>query len=285
MKKTILVTGASGLLGGNVVKQLVNTDNKVVAAIMPIEEATYKQLDDVEVVFNDDIFNGNLPHIDAVINCAFARSNNAVDLVNGLDFTEKLIKGFEMSDIDGVINISSQGVYKRLPVGELCKEDSPIDPMDLYSMAKYSVEKMFEIAKLTNYTNVRLASINMRQRFFYKFVESVKAGKPISLNSPNVYASLLDVKDAAAALIALALKPAEEWARTYNLGIGNQYSLGEYAEIVKEVGVKLGYDVQIEINDNGNTTTAGMDSTLLQNTTGWHPLFTNAMMAEEMFNW
>lgn len=283
--KTILITGASGLLGGDIVRQLVKTDNKVFAAIMPIEKATYKPLEGVDVVLNDDIFNGNLPHIDAVINCAFARSNNAVDLANGLDFTRKLINGFELSDIDGIINISSQGVYKRLPMGEFCKEDSPIDPMDLYSMAKYSVEKMFEIAKLKNYTNVRLASINMRQRFLYKFVECVKAGRPISLNSPNVYASLLDVKDAAAALIALALKPAGEWSPTYNLGTGSQYSLGEFAEVVKEVGIKLGYDAQIEINDNGNTATAGMDSTLLQNATGWHPMYTNAMMVEEMFGW
>lgn len=283
--KTILVTGASGLLGGNIVRQLVSTDNKVIAAIMPIEKATYQPMEGVEVVLNDDIFNANLPHVDSVINCAFARSNNAVDLANGLDFTRRLIKGFELSDIDGIINISSQGVYKRLPMGEFCKEDSPIDPMDLYSMAKYSVEKMFEIAKLKNYTNVRLASINMRQRFLYKFVECVKTGKPISLNSPNVYASLLDVKDAAAALIALALTPADEWAHIYNLGTGKQHSLGEYAEIVKAVGVKLGYDAQIEINDNGNTATAGMDSTLLQNATSWHPVFTNSMMVEEMFGW
>lgn len=283
--KTLLITGASGLLGSNIVKKLVETDNRIIVSILPIEKDTYMPLTGVEVILNDDIFAGNLPHIDVVINCAFARSNNAVDLASGLAFTGNLIKGFEKCDIDGVINISSQGVYQRLPMGEFSKEDSPIEPIDLYSMAKYSVEKMFEISKLKHYTNVRLASINMRQRFLYKFVTCVKEGTPISLNSPNVYASLLDVKDAASALVALALTPTDKWNNTFNLGTGTQYSLGEFAETVKNVGMKLGYEAKIEINDNGNTSTAGMDTSLLQNVTGWKPIITNEMMVEEMFNW
>ena len=268
---TILVTGASGLLGSHLMAQLTQTRHRIIAAIMPIEKETYQPLEGVEVVLNDAIFAGKVQGVDVVINCAFSRSNNAEDLAAGLDFTEKLLKGFELCRVKAVINISSQGVYKRLPAHELSTEDSPIEPMDLYSMAKYAVEKLFLLSSIPYVTNVRLASLNMKQRFLYKFIESVQNGLPIALNSPNVYASILDVNDAARALVALALTSAEKWEKTYNLGLGTQYSLAEYARFVQQVGEQYGYHASIEINDNGNNSTAGMSITRLQALTNWKP--------------
>ena len=280
---TILVTGASGLLGSHIVAQLVHTTHRVIAAIMPIETETYKPLEGVEVVLNDDIFAGRVHGVDVVINCAFSRSNNAADLASGIDFTERILKGFEACHVGAVINISSQGVYKRLPINELSTEESPIEPMDLYSMAKYAVEKLFRCSAIPHITNARLASLNMKQRFLYKFVESVKSNQPIALNSPNVYASLLDVNDAASALIALALTPAEKWENTYNVGLGTQYSLAQYAQFVKEAADELGYHASIEINDNGAASTAGMSIARLQALTGWKPQVTANQMIKTLF--
>lgn len=280
---TILVTGASGLLGSHVVAQLVQTNHHVMVAIMPMEKPTYKPLDGVEVVLNDDIFAGKVQGVDVVINCAFSRSNNAADLASGLDFTEKILSGFELCKVKAVINISSQGVYKRLPARELSVEDSPIEPMDLYSMAKYAVEKLFLLSKIPHVTNIRLASLCMKQRFLYKFVEAVKNNQPIALNSPNAYASLLDVTDAARGLVALAQVPAEKWESTYNLGLGTQFSLAEYADFVRQVGERLGYNSAVAINDNGNTTAAGMSIARLQALTGWQPIVTPEQMIEGLF--
>lgn len=280
---TILVTGASGLLGSHIMAKLEQTNHRILAAIMPIEKETYCAPQGVEVVLNDAIIAGEVEDIDVVINCAFSRSNNAADLASGLDFTEKLLRGFELCGVKAVINISSQGVYKRLPISELSTEDSPIEPMDLYSMAKYAVEKLFLLSTIPHTTNVRLASLNMKQRFLYKFVEAVKNGQPIALNSPNVYASLLDVNDAARALVALALTPADQWESTYNLGLGKQYSLAEYAEMVQKIGNKLGYKASIAIDDNGNSSTAGMSIAKLQSLTSWKPEVTAEQMIEGLF--
>ena len=119
-------------------KHLLKGGFHVISSIMPIEQSTYVPNPGVQVVLNDDVFAGSLPHIDVVINCAIARSNNAEQLASAFDFTTKLIEGFRKADIDGVINISSQGVYKRLPVGQLSREDSPIEPIDTYSMGANS---------------------------------------------------------------------------------------------------------------------------------------------------
>ena len=282
--KTVLVTGASGFLGRSAVKNLLKGGFHVISSIMPIEQSTYVPNQGEQVVLNDDVFAGRLPHIDVVINCAFARSNNAEQLASAFDFTTKLIEGFRKADVDGVVNISSQGVYKRLPVGQLSREDSPIEPIDTYSMSKYAAEKMFILSGIKHVTSVRLASLNMKQRFLYHFVKSAKEEGVIHLDSPRVYASILDVEDAAAALVALASVPASQWKDAYNLSIGTQYSLEEYALAVKVVGEKLGYKIEIVVNDNGNESTAGTDISQLTADTGWKPIITKEQMIQELFN-
>lgn len=272
--KTILVTGASGFLGHHLVAELLKQgDTKVVAILgRPEDKAnllpsgTNITVCPIEVLFTEQFKN-----IDTVVNCAFARNNDAKLLATAFDFTEKLINRLEELGIKSVINISTQGVYKRLEVGELSKEDSPIEPIDLYSMAKYATEKMFSLSSIPYVTNVRLASILMPQRFLYFFVNKAMSGERFTVSAPNQYAALLDVTDAATGLTAISNLASEKRALTYNLGIGTQYSLLEYAEGVKTIGLKLGYNVDFDVADNGMTVCAGMDCTSLMKDTGWHP--------------
>ncbi len=279
----ILVTGASGLLGSHVVKHLLEKKCNVIVSILQEEKPNYQSLDGVEVIVNDDIFQAKFPHISTVINCAFARSNQSHDLASAIDFTQKLIDGFKFGKVDSVINISSQGVYKRLPIGELSKEDSPIEPIDLYSMAKYAVEKTFETSGLPNVTNVRLASINMKQRFLYNFVQKAKNNEVITINSPNLYVSLLDVEDAAEALARLAMLPVENRKPIYNLGTGNQTSLMHFAELVNLVGERFNAKAQIVLQDNGTTNTAGVDISFISADCDWTPIISNEQMIENYF--
>lgn len=284
--KKILITGSTGLIGSHIVSLLENEkDCQVLAAMMPHELESYIANANVEKISNEEIFKGNIHQIDVVINCAFARSNNAQDLASGIDFTKCLIAGLQQCKANAVINISSQGVYQRLPAGLMSDENSPIEPIDLYSMAKYAVEQMFLLADIPHVANVRLSSVAMRQRFLYKWIEAVKNNNPITLNSPNAYASLMDVRDVASGLVALASSNPSLWAETYNLGTGQQLSLQEWAKQVMTVGVSLKYSPTIEINDNGNNTSAGMSIQRLTELTSWKPAIDSLQMIKDMYLW
>lgn len=284
--RTILVTGASGFLGHFVVKELLKNPKFDIVAIggrpedkaNPLPESPKLQFYTLDKLFTEDFAN-----IDTVINCAFARSNDAQQLAGAIGFTEQAIERFVALGVKSVVNISSQGVYERLPKGELSNEDSPILPIDLYSMVKYSVESMFHVSAIPYTTNVRLASLMMPQRFLYFFVKKAKVGETFTVTAPNQYAALLDVKDAASGLVAIANLDPEKRAKTYNLGISRQYSLLEYAETVKTIGAKLGYKVSFDVKDNGTEVCAGMDCTKLMENTGWKPAILKDDIIEELF--
>lgn len=284
--KTVLVTGASGFLGHHLVQELLKQEDTKVIAILGRPEDKANALPDdpnLQTYPLDSLYNETYGHVDTVVNCAFARSNDAGLLAAAFDFTEKAIKRFEEVGVKSVINISSQGVYKRLGVGELSKEDSPIEPIDLYSMAKYATEKMFSISSIPYVTNVRLASILMPQRFLYFFVNKVKAGEHFTVTAPNQYAALLDVTDAAKGLAAIADLSPEKREDVYNLGIGTQYSLLDYAESVKTIGQEMGYIVEFDVVDNGTVVCAGMDCSKLETQTGWKPIILKDEMIINLF--
>lgn len=284
--RTILVTGASGFLGHFVVKELLKNPEFEIVAIGGRPEDKTNPLPEsprLQVYTLDKLFTENFANVDTVINCAFARSNDAQQLSGAIAFTEQAIERFVELGVKSVINISSQGVYERLPKGELSKEDSPILPIDLYSMVKYSVESMFHISAIPYTTNVRLASLMMPQRFLYFFVKKAKDGETFTVTAPNQYAALLDVKDAASGLAAIANIAPEKRATTYNLGIGRQYSLQEYAETVKTIGTKLGYNVAFDVADNGTEVCSGMDCSKLMEDTGWKPVILMEEMIEELY--
>jgi nucleoside-diphosphate-sugar epimerase len=285
--RTILVTGASGFLGHHVVEELLKDSDCIVLAIGGRPEDKANPLPESSRLWSytlDKLFTEDFVGVDTVINCAFARNNDAQQLAAAVDFTKREIERFVELRAKSVINISTQGVYKRLPKGELSDENSPILPIDLYSMVKYAVESMFMLSAVPQVTNVRLASLMMPQRFLYYFVKKVKDGEHFTVTAPKQYAALLDVTDAARGLAAIASLAPEDRSDVYNLGIGTQFSLLDYAESVKRIGQIMGYDAVFDVEDNETTICAGMDCSKLMKDTSWKPFVMKDEMIMNLYN-
>lgn len=286
--KTVLVTGATGFLGHNLIKELLKEDDVKVIAIMgrPEDKANdLPQSEDIVVYPCSALFETDFGHVDTLIHTAFSRGDNLPGLTASITLTERIIELVNNQEIDSVINISTQGVYKGLQPGEMVAEDGEVEPNTAYGLAKWSVENMFKIGCRKGFTHIRMASLSSNARFLDFFVDCVKRGVDIKVTAPHQYASIMDVSDAVRGILSVVKLPIIERDVVYNLGPGVQYSILEYANTVNEVGRKIGYgSVRVIVDDNGNHFAICMDNTKLQSITAWHSVVDKDKMISQMFD-
>lgn len=291
----VLLTGASGFVGQEIFSQLLKRDGFNIS-VLTSDCKRLKSLPEVDkknitCFGRDQIEEAFKVPPNYVINCSFARSNKGELLANSLDFTRKLYEEAVVSDVPGVINISTQSVYGE-PYEPLWTEDTPVVANSLYAMAKYATEVMSQcfsdqLSCRTNFTNIRLSSLSgpgFDVRLTAKFVKSAIAGKPIEIKGGNQLLSLLDVRDAAEGIIELLKLNPKEWRSTYNLGSPWQYTILEVAEIVKQVAkIYTDKEVVIRVNGESDDFKSGIDSSLFYGQTKWKPQFKMEDMIRDLF--
>lgn len=285
--KTVLVTGATGFLGHHLVAELLKRGDTRVVAILGRPEDKANALPDspnISVFPSSALFATNFGHIDTLIHTAFSRGENLPGLTRSIELTEQIIGKVNGEDIDSIINISSQGVYKGLKPGEKVDETGVVEPNTAYGLAKWAVENMLKVGCKKHYTNIRMASLSANARFLDFFVNSVISGKDITVTAPRQYASIMDVNDAVAGILAIENLSATDRALIYNLGPGVQHSILEYAETANYIGQKQGFDpIKINIEDNGREFAICMDCSKLMNESHWRPLYLKKYMITHLF--
>lgn len=285
--KTVLVTGASGFLGHLLVQELLKQDNTKVIAILgrPEDKANaLPESSNLAVYPCTDLFNTDFGHVDTLIHTAFSRGDNLPGLTRSIELTEQIIELVNEKEIDSIINISSQGVYKGQKPGEKVDETGVVEPNTAYGLAKWAVENMLKIGCKKAYTNIRMASLSANARFLDFFVDSVIAGKDIKVTAPNQYASIMDVSDAVEGILSVTNLPVQERSDVYNLGPGIQYSILEYAESANVIGKTYDLDsIKVIVEDNGKVFATCMDCQKLISQTGWSPKVTKTEMLQKMY--
>ena len=285
--KTVLITGASGFLGYHLVKSYIERGDTTIIAVLGRPEDKANALPESErltIYPFSSIFKTDFGHVDTLIHAAFSRGDNLPGLTRSIEFTEQIIELVNRQNIDSIINISSQGVYKVLKPGEKVDEEGCVEPNTAYGLAKWAVENMLKIGCEKPYTNIRMASLSANARFLDFFVDSVIAGKDITVTAPNQYASIMDVDDAVIGIMSVEQLPLDRREDQYNLGPGVQHSILEYAEAANEMGSTLGYGpVNILVEDSGMEAAICMDCTRLERQTSWKPRVSKAVMFQKLF--
>lgn len=281
--RTILVTGASGFLGSNLITKLLKDDKTKVIAVLgrPEDKANLlPESDKITIYPCSSLFTTDFGHIDTLIHTAFSRGDNLQGLTSSIEMTEEVIELVNSQDIDSIINISTQGLYQGLKPGERVTEEGTVGPSTAYGLAKWAVENMLKLGCKKSYTNIRMASLSANARFLDFFVGSVASRKDITVTAPHQYASIMDVSDAVAGILSITNIPLDQRKTIYNLGPGLQYSILDYATSAKSIGEQLGYSpIKVTVEDSGKEFAICMDCSLLEIETGWRPaVFKNEMI-------
>lgn len=293
---TIMITGAGGFLGRELMHQIITNTNYNAILLTSKKEDMLGHYSYTNRLKYYELRNWNQCNvvwsdIDVIVHCAFSRSNDGSSLAKSIEFTNNLFITAQNNGVKAIINISSQSVYGDLPK-PLWREEIPVSPNSIYAISKYATEiitKNISFNNIVKATSIRLASLlgpGLDIRIVSRFVKDAIIQQRINVEGGNRVLSFLDVRDAASGLLALVSLNSECWKEIYNLGSPERYTIYKIAEIVKRTaeirGTKL---VNIVREKEDCYLDSGMDSNLFYKDTGWKPKYDMEAIVESLFEY
>lgn len=288
-KKTILITGASGYLGQNLIQKLsLDKTIEIWAFVRNKEKAQAILSNEVAAIFdNGDLENGriNLGNVDILLHLGFSRPHcTNQQIAESLKFTQELFTRAVSNHLPAIINISSQSVY-GLQNTPPWTEETPVSPETVYGQAKFATELLLntlsKFNKVLRYTSLRLGALSggadglVETDFLSKMAREAFDGNPINVVGGMQEMERLDIRDAVDAIIKMTHSKPENWEPVYNLGSGQVNKLKDIVETTIEAATKLngGKRSKVFTEKKEITMKFGLDSSLFYADMNWRPAF------------
>jgi nucleoside-diphosphate-sugar epimerase len=244
MAETVLLTGASGLIGRYVHRMLRERGDKVVA---------------IDRIAGDDVLACDLSEVHrlhelgseaaAIIHCGaisgpmVARDNPYLIVQSNIVGTANVLEFARVKGMRRVVYCSSVSAFGNTPAGlDLVPEDVVLKPTSVYGASKAAGEQLLEGYRQQHGVD----SVSLRPGWVYgpgrttdcairTMIEDAQAGRPTSFPfGRDFYRQYVHVQDVADAIL-LALDAKELPRRSYTINGGTYLTLGDVAAIVRKV--------------------------------------------------
>lgn len=273
--RRIIVSGASGFLGSNIIMKAQEADIEVVAITNKSDVQS-----GITVVNTSKFLSNGYPcsSEDVFINCLFPTNADGYKMANGLEKVYGMIAKAHESGVDAFINISSQSVYASKRSAS-AKEEDPLCLETPYAVGKYSSEVFVnQVFSDRPHTNIRMASllgVGYDQRIVNRMVVQALMGEQLKVVGGMQRYGFMDVRDAAAGLIKLATSDVRTWKETYNLSRNESYTLIDVVEcIVAEMKQQVEMDVSYSVLDGQDDRNSAIDASTFMHDFIWKPEIT-----------
>lgn len=260
-KKKIIITGAGGFLGCNLIERLRNDEQYYVYALSsrPDELKDRFKASNIQWLEKNILFEKNAKKLLGnafIVNCAFPRNSTGIEMADGLQYIQKIFEVSVDNKAEAIINISSQSVYSAHRT-EPATEETPVCLETPYAVGKYATELMLETVSRgckIKFTNLRMASLigpGFNQRIVNRFALDMLAGQRITVVREKKRLGFLDIKDAVEAIYRILHYPITSWQPIYNIGNGKGYTVEEIYNAVSSVVLKKGGEIGFPIYEVG----------------------------------
>jgi len=238
---TILVTGASGLIGSHLCRKLAEEGRYVVGLVHrarnPIlrgkvwlsscDIRDYDAVDSILDHYRPDTVFHFAAHLPSTANPDFIKVN-VIGTSNLLDVCyRKGVKNF--------VYASSMSVYSTSPLEFPVDEEHPTRPDDTYGKTKLIGELLCECySKVMRTIVIRFSSVfglGDNSRVAYHFMQSAISGQPIQVDGDGSQSSDFIYVDDAIQGAVLALDKGKS-GEVYNIGSGQETSVLELANLI-----------------------------------------------------
>lgn len=243
MKNICLVTGATGFIGANLVRELVRKDNEV--NIIVRNKKLNWRLSDIEDklnIFESDILDSNLSELvdkikpDYVFHlAAYGAKPSEDDICAMTDVnmkgTANLIKAVKNNPLKLFINTSSCVEYGNKD--QAMKETDVLEPINNYGVVKSAVTLYCQKEAIRNnlpLINLRLFTpygyFENKDRLIPSIVLSAMKNEPIKVSTPESVRDFIFIEDVIDAYLH-SMKTSFSKGEIFNIGTGRQFTIGE----------------------------------------------------------
>ena len=234
---TTLITGATGFLGGALVRQmLINNENVLATGRDPGKAALLKAagIPFVQADLSTDDLQPLLNGMDRVIHCA-ARSSvwgtREQFWTANVHATERLAEAALRADVKRFVHISSPSIYFRFKHQENIEEEHPLPPrfVNTYTASKYAAEQTIQQA-----VNRGLPALILRPRAIYgpgdtaifpRILRAMESGKLRVIGDGRTRCDLTWIGNAVEACLKALQADVPLTGRAYNITDGEPVEL------------------------------------------------------------
>lgn len=267
--KTVVITGASGLVGTAVIAELSQRRGYAVWAVSEKQQANQPNLtwiprNSLEALMQEK-------HFDVMLHLAFPRNAKETDWADGFRYNMWVLQLAHRYGIGKLIYVSSQSLYGWQRSGA-AREKNPVVITSPYTAGKYCSELAIEaFMQEIPHTCVRLSTIigpTTKERVPNKFFAQIVQNKELQIQGGGQVFSFLDVRDAAAGL-AVLVETNHPLRALYNLGTAQSATLLEIAEMSVQIGRDYGFHSGILITPSDAVLNNRMDVSAMEEDFGW----------------
>lgn len=276
----IVITGASGFLGKELLRQSLMRDELEVVAVTSRPDSVADQFGVCSIPGESfAVRDSRMQNADVLLNCAFPRSEDPLVMASGMRYLEEIAKSIDDLGFGAVVDVSSQSVYSQFrkhpatEQTEVCLESK-------YAVAKYVTEMLFDsYCRTMPCTHIRLASLIgscFDQRLPNKLAKKMCRREQVTIRDEGQLYGYMDVRDAASALLRLASSDPSGWRNEYVLGSKGACSISEIALISQRLVSHLsGVDpeVSVSVNPAERRLNTEVDAALFYRSFDWLPKY------------
>lgn len=244
MAETVLLTGASGLIGRYVHRMLRERGDKVVAIDrIAGDDVLACDLSEVHRLHELGSEAGAIIHCGAISGPMVARDNPYLIVQSNIVGTANILELARVKAMRRVVYCSSVSAFGNTPAGlDLVPEDVVLKPTSVYGASKAAGEQLLEGYRQQHGVD----SVSLRPGWVYgpgrttdcairTMIEDAQAERPTSFPfGRDFYRQYVHVQDVADAIL-LALDAKELPRRSYTINGGTYLTLGDVAAIVRKV--------------------------------------------------
>lgn len=294
MRKKVLITGASGFVGGFLVEECLNRGFEVFAGVRSSSNRQYLQDERIQFLNTNLSDEAGLTEqfkqhqFDFVIhNAGLTKAQKKADYfkVNS-QFTQNVIHALLNSKIPEkfvfMSSLASYGPADNMP-GDFVKEADQPHPITSYGESKLEAEKFIYSQEKLPYIIFRPTAVyGPREQELFAFFKIVNRGLETSIGAPNQKLTFIYVKDLAMAVVDSL--EAQVKQKSYFICDGKAYSSKELGQFTKtHLGDKKTVSLKIPV---GLVRTIAGISEFFGNLRGVSPMLNKEKVRElESRNW